>query len=163
MEALRSRGGIGERALTISSRWRQSTLVARPNQRTRKRQESNPRASHRQQRSKLMAAPSSLRGSRSPWRWRSKQRRQGAQWPDLAAVSGEARSESSSCRSPRTASSAASFSRRSHGAASSLGREQSSGGRARSSGLRELRGWQGRTRGRGWCRGDGGVDVGYSA
>ena len=48
------------------------------------------------------------RGSRSPRRWMSKQRRRGTQWPDLATVSTEARSASSSCRSPRVASFAAS-------------------------------------------------------
>jgi hypothetical protein len=41
-------------------------------------------------------------------------RRRGTQWPDLATVSVEARSASSSCRSPRVASFAASSPRRRH-------------------------------------------------
>jgi hypothetical protein len=146
MEALRSKAGIGERALTISSRWRQSTLVARPNQRTRKRRESNPRAGHGQQRSKLMAAPSSPRGIWLPSPGRPARSRAPAAAPARRPLRPPSPDAATAPPAPWGGSNLQGVERGPPACASSGGG-----------------GGQGRTRGRGWCRGDGGVDVGYSA
>jgi hypothetical protein len=150
MEALRSKAGIGERALTISSRWRQSRLVARPNQRTRKRRESNPRAGHGQQRSKLMAAPSSPRGIWLPSPGRPARSRAPAAAPARRPLRPPSPDAAAAPPAPWGGSNLQGVERGPPACASSG--ELGGGG-----------GGQGRTRGRGWCRGDGGVDVGYSA